>query len=57
MVRWKFGGNINVGFLAILELQSGFFLIQIEFLRRLLFGERVIKNVENIRMKIVLRLD
>ena len=21
MVRWKFGGDINVGFLAILELQ------------------------------------
>ena len=26
MVRWKFGGDINVGFLAILELQiRGFF--------------------------------
>ena len=38
MVRWKFGGDINVGFLAILELQiRGFFLRRIEFFMEVIF--------------------
>ena len=54
----EIGGNINGGFLAISELQiRGFFKTDRIFMEIFFWWKRMIKNVENIRIKIGLGFD